>query len=344
MTDANDAQIKIYLYLLRALQSGRATTVPEIADHFNHTERDVKRALQFWEKRGLVRLEYDAKKRLSQICLEDLSEKEESSAEADGFAQDPPDDAASFEEEAAIPRIPEKRKYSPMEMARLSEDKALSMTLFAAEQYFKRTLSSTETQTVLYIYEELAFPVDLIDYLLQYTAENARGRLGSYLEKTAIAWHGEGIRTLADAKKRASRYDRRFYEIMRALGLTNAPTSFEAEYFSKWLSVWNFPMDVVEEACKKTVSNTQSHRVEYADGILRKWYEKGVHSKPDIARLDDAHRQSGQAKRAKKSTQGESGQKASKSDAQIDARNRFNRFQQHDYDFEDLKQKLVSNR
>ena len=38
MADANDAQLKVYLYLLRKLSSGRPTTVMDIADKFNHTE------------------------------------------------------------------------------------------------------------------------------------------------------------------------------------------------------------------------------------------------------------------------------------------------------------------
>ena len=43
MADANDAQLKVYLYLLRKLSSGRPTTVMDIADKFNHTEKDIHR-------------------------------------------------------------------------------------------------------------------------------------------------------------------------------------------------------------------------------------------------------------------------------------------------------------
>ena len=54
MPQANDAQLKIYLYLLRSmnagmLSAGRSLDIPEIADVFNHTEKDVMRALKYWE-------------------------------------------------------------------------------------------------------------------------------------------------------------------------------------------------------------------------------------------------------------------------------------------------------
>ena len=59
MKDANDAQLKIYLYLLRMMSAHLSTSVSDIADKFNHTEKDVMRALKYWEKNRLLSLEYD---------------------------------------------------------------------------------------------------------------------------------------------------------------------------------------------------------------------------------------------------------------------------------------------
>ena len=67
MPQANDAQLKIYLYLLRTMNAGRPLDIPEIADAFNHTEKDVMRALKYWEKRGVLRLEYDTARTLTGI-------------------------------------------------------------------------------------------------------------------------------------------------------------------------------------------------------------------------------------------------------------------------------------
>ncbi len=44
MKDANDAQLKVYFYLLRMLNADQAISVSGIADKFNHTEKDVIRA------------------------------------------------------------------------------------------------------------------------------------------------------------------------------------------------------------------------------------------------------------------------------------------------------------
>lgn len=331
MTEANDAQLKIYLYLLRVMQEGSCTTVADIADRFNHTERDVKRALQFWEKKGLVRLEYDSHKRLTQICLEDISDASPASVDA-------PSDAPVITAEENAYTVPQKRQYTPLEQRRFAADESLSMILFAAEKYFNRVLSNTEMQTILYLYEDLGFPADLLDVLLQYTAENAKGRYASYMEKTALAWHAEGVRTPDDVRtKRSTRYGREVYDVMRALGLQTAPTSFEADYVKLWMQEYGFSAEVILIACRKAVAGTQSHRFEYTDGILRNWKAKGIRTAADVERETLEHES------ARKNAKQHLRKEESKSGA-MDTKNRFNRFQAQEYDFQAIKEKLVSNK
>ena len=51
MKGNNEAQIKIYLYLLRNLSSKTPVSVPSIADFFNYTVQDVERSLIYMQKR-----------------------------------------------------------------------------------------------------------------------------------------------------------------------------------------------------------------------------------------------------------------------------------------------------
>ena len=69
MKDANDAQLKVYLYLARMLQAHAPVSISEIADRFNHTEKDVMRALRYWEGKGLLALEYASDRSLCAIRL-----------------------------------------------------------------------------------------------------------------------------------------------------------------------------------------------------------------------------------------------------------------------------------
>ena len=80
MKDANDAQLKVYLYLLRMMNAGKTTSIPDMADQFNHTERDVMRSLRYWQRRGLIELEYSAAGELMRLRM--ISPKADSEAQA----------------------------------------------------------------------------------------------------------------------------------------------------------------------------------------------------------------------------------------------------------------------
>ena len=80
MKDANDAQLKVYLYLLRMMNAGRTTSIPDMADQFNHTEREVMRSLRYWERRGLIVLEYSSAGDLMSLRM--MSPKADSEAQS----------------------------------------------------------------------------------------------------------------------------------------------------------------------------------------------------------------------------------------------------------------------
>ncbi|MDE6983927.1 MAG: DNA replication protein DnaD, partial [Lachnospiraceae bacterium] len=76
MADANDAQLKIYLFLIRMMNANLPTSVTDIADKFNYTEKDVLRSLTYWESRQLLALDYDAAHNLSGIRVLSLENYE----------------------------------------------------------------------------------------------------------------------------------------------------------------------------------------------------------------------------------------------------------------------------
>ena len=93
MPGANGEYVKLYLYLLRCASSGRELSVSSIADFFDHTEKDGRRALKYWEKLRLLRLEYDENGGITDISfLEHDSapaQAESSAAEAKPAAEKP---------------------------------------------------------------------------------------------------------------------------------------------------------------------------------------------------------------------------------------------------------------
>lgn len=88
MISANGEYVKIYLYLLRCMNQPECTfSLSRLADHFDHTEKDIQRALKYWEKVKLLKLEYDSQNNLSGICLMPITPSGHQKDPANGRSQ-----------------------------------------------------------------------------------------------------------------------------------------------------------------------------------------------------------------------------------------------------------------
>lgn len=326
MKAANDSQLKIYLYLIRMMSAGLSTSVSEIADIFNYMEKDVLRALKYWEKNELLTLDYDDSKNLTGIHLLDLNPNLSVSTPVSETAPmyvlpiSSKSDAA--EKKASIENPYEKPSYTLDQLKAFKSDEATSRLLFITEQYLKKTLSANEMKSILFISDRLGFSEDLIDYLIQYCVDRGKKDL-RYIEKVAVNWAQEGVTTPEQATHYVHKYDKTVYDIMKALGKSNMPTQTEISYITRWTKEFAFEFDVISAACEKTVLATDKHRFAYADSILSSWFNAGIHHKQDIQAVENQFRQNKTVKAL--------------------SNNKFNQFKQNQYDFDELEKELLSN-
>lgn len=326
MNDANDAQIKVYLYLLRCAGAAGATGISAIADHFNFTEKDIMRALQYWDKKHVISLLYDDAKRLAGIRLENLDAK----AAADIVTMPAPTTAApplSANPETLSPA--QERSEFDKSVITLDQVRAFKQQeqtaelVFVAEQYLGRPLSTENIRSIIFMADTLKFSTDLIDYLIQYCVDRGKKDF-RYMEKVAISWAEAGVATPEQAASHAVKYDKDIYTVMNALGRTGTPTKKEASYIRKWLLEYGFSPDIILEACERCAVATDKHRFEYTDGILLNWRENSVHTLQDIQDADAAFRKKRTAKAAPSA-------------------NPFHQFRQNQYDYDELLQKVKIN-
>ena len=331
MPQANDAQLKIYLYLLRSLSAGRSLDIAGIADAFNHTEKDVMRALTYWENCGVLLLDYDAAENLAGIRLLDLSagkaapeaSSQKPAPQKEAADSRPARKAAAQSRKSSAQEEYDRPSYSLDQLKAFQEKDSTAQLLFIAEQYLGRTLSPSDIKSILFFSDRLHFSDDLIDYLLQYCVERGKKDF-RYMEKVAISWAEAGVTTPAEAERQAGRYDKTVYTIMNSLGKTNAPTRREAEFIRRWREEYGFEPSIIMEACERTVLATDRHRFEYADKILSSWKESGVHHLSDIARLDEGFQKEKPARQTRERSA-----------------DRYNRFMQNSYDYDALEKELL---
>ena len=326
MQAANDAQLKIYLYLIRMMSARLDTSIGDIADKFNYTEKDVVRALKYWEKNHLLTLDYDDRKNIVGIHLLDSNMAASLCPSLMGnasMATYPTVSVHTSAPETTVPQVTyEKPHYTADQLRSFKADENSARLLFVAEQYLKKPLSANDVRTIYFIIDKLGFSEDLTDYLLQYCVDRGKRDL-RYIEKVAISWAEQGITTPKQAAALAGKYDKTVYEVMRALGKNNTPTETEVAYIDRWRKFYGFDTDVIFTACERTVLATDNHRFEYADRILGSWHKAGVQHKNDIQSLDDSYRRTRSSRPV--------------------TTNKFNQFKQNEYDFDALEKEILSN-
>ena len=345
MKDANDAQLKVYFYLLRMLNANLATSVSDMADKFNHTEKDVVRALQYWEKKQILDLDYDDDRNVVGVHMRELGRRSarpgrrmHAPAPTAAFIRIPAPSvprslslsaapkatAVSVKSPDTVSEFPEfvKPAYSVDRLRQFKDDESAAQLLFIAESYLGRPLTPSDMRSILFFTDVLHFSDDLIDHLIQYCVERGKKDF-KYIEKVAISWAEQGVTTPGQAQKVSSKYDKTVYAIMNALGKSGSPTAKEMEYITRWTTEYGFTADIIFEACERTVLATDRHRFEYAEGILSSWKKADVHHKSDILKMDELFQKRRCASRP--------------------SVNKFNQFTQNNYDFDALEKEILSN-
>jgi len=333
MPHANGTFVKVYLYLLRCLTAPEAGFgISVIADALDETEKDILRALRYWEKEGVLSLTWGEDKEIRGIKLNRLTKP---APEASAPAVSAPFSSAATSAPvaavvAAAAKAPSDKlpDYTPAQLDEFANREDTNWLLHAAESYLERMLKPADVQLLFFLHDELQFSNELILHLYEYCVSRGK-KAPSYIQKVALSWHEEGIDTVEKADERSLQFDSCFTAVNRAFALNRVPGIAERRFLNRW-SAFGFSSDLIEEACSRTILDIHKPDFRYADKILERWHQSNVQSMSDVKKLDDVHSRSA---------------KGQSSEAPRNAANRFNAFPQRDYsgsDLSDLEKALLS--
>ena len=329
MADANGEFVKVYLFLLCCMGSSASSdcSISAIADHFNYTENDILRALKYWEKVGVLSMELDANNQLTGLCFKDLTNNAPAVPETPVHVSGPSLEDKPARTKKSAP-VNKKREYTLDEIKALTNKDEVSELLFIIETYLKKPLNSTEMNTIFFWYDSLKFSTELIEYLVEYCITNGHSSL-RYMDKVALGWAENEIDTIDKAKEHVSIRSKAYYKIMKAFGISGRNLAdSEIVYVNKWSNDFAFDIEIIQEACKRTLSATQKPSFEYTDTILTNWHTQNVHTLKDIHALDEAFNKNKRTPAVQTVSV---------------KRNKFNNFDQRTYDVDELEKKLLTS-
>lgn len=298
MGNANDAEIKIYLYLLRMISAGLPTDISEMADKFNYTEKDVEKSLKFWEKQGLFALQYSGTK-VSGLILKDINNAENQGSQM--IVTEKPD---SHE----IPMIKmdydkEKNSYSIEDISRIKSEPEVKMLVNVAQEYFKIPMNPAAIRTIVFIYDRLAFSFELIDFLIERCVEDGNKSI-HYLETLAKFLYEQGIKDTEEAKKAIDKVVPSYVpRVLSYLGIKSEPIKEQTNFIKRWILEYGFSLEIIEQACTKAVLGGKTDKFGYVDVVLSDWKENNIHSLNDLEAYNQKYAEGKQKKAEAKAEQ-----------------------------------------
>lgn len=285
MIRANGEYIKVYIFLLRMVSEGADFSIPCLADVLELTEGDVTRALKYWEKESLIRMELvhgniesiellpvpgkvkKVQKIQSEHEIEIHASREEIAV------------SKTAHEPITLPKgtaaVPAMKTLSPDDLQKKGEDERFSYLLYVCEMFIGKPLTCNDMNTLLYMYEDLSMSCDLIEYLVEYCVSNDKKNF-RYMQQVAINWYEDHITTVDEAKAYNKNYKKEYYSIMHAFGLNQNPAPAQEKYIKQWLEIDGMDLSLVIEACNRTINAISKPSFPYADSILKQWKKHNI--------------------------------------------------------------------
>jgi len=301
MPHADGSFVKVFLWGLMEALNGNSISCESLSKKLGLIESDIIRAWNYWESQGIVKLN-----------------KSEYNTDIEFI------NLFNYPGSASKP-MGGQNTYSP-EYIRYRLEKSNIKEMFEnIEKLLGRALSPREISMYLSWIDDYSFSPEVIILLIEFC--KAKNKVDSrYIETVAIAWHDSNVKTIEDAQRYISQHEGKYSnyrQVLDFLGLRDGDIMKpQEEFLDKWFNTWNFPLEVILEACKICSLRINEPNFSYIDGILSNWYKKGLKTLKDIESCDTKS-------------------KASKNVRFKAPVNSFNSYTQRTYDVKELENRLL---
>jgi len=291
INDANASHIRFYLYLMYYSKNHRSFSISNACDFLDDSERDVIRSINYWEKQGVFKVTRTDKNTITSISISDPS-----ISDYEASATTPAAGEAKAEEIKAYEVKPEEGSANePLSLFTYEEEEEtgcdfdLKQVIAASGKYAGRTLSGSEIDFICDLNEKLGFSAELISYLYEYCCLAKEINRFSYIQKVALAWAQKNIKTIEAAKLETETFNKENSLVMKSFGLTRLPGVSEKQYIDRWFHEYKMSEELVAEACDRALLALNKPSFSYADGVLKKWFAKGIKDLDGVAEDDKLH-------------------------------------------------------
>lgn len=254
LSSASGDAIKVYLCLLFLTKYDKDIKLNDLSKKLNIPFSAIQTALSFWEENGVIT------KKINGYILNNLQE------------------------------IELHKSYSPnltlsketIEKNAQSEYRARAIESIN-NTYFQGVMSPSWYSNIDLWFKKYEFDEQVMVALFDYCF-NKSALHKNYVQTVAEAWSKSNIKTYNDLESYFQKYEgmnKIKKAIAKKLGRYNSLTQFEEAYIEKWILDYNYSLDIINIALKKTTSKSNPN-FDYLDKLLSDWNERNLRTVAEI--------------------------------------------------------------
>ena len=280
MPMANGTYVKVYLLGYKYAQdkdSEIRVNNETIAKHLDIPLTDVLNAWDFWEGKGIIKKANKDVDNKFDYKVEFLNLKQL-------YIKNNYEVINNIEQTSTKSYV-----SSSNDLVDANHIPAINKMFNSVNYIMRRQLVPNEKKKILEWVHNYNMNPDIIEKAFFYSVEKKGKRSVSYVGGIVKNWYDQGITNVEALQEHFKKNDEKHYRygrIMKYLGYGNRmPTEVEMKTINKWFEEYSFTMEMVLKGCESS-KNIPNPNINYIDGTLSSWYNKGIATLEDIEQKD----------------------------------------------------------
>ena len=256
LCSANGDYIKIYIYCLFLCKYSSEITPLDLSKKLSLPLKTIELGLQYWQEQNVM----IKKNKTYELC--DLKKIE-------------------------LDKLYKPKLTSSLEDAIEGNTKNILRTQAINEinaAFFQGVMSPTWYTDIDNLFSKHHFDEDVMIALFRYCFDR-QALHKKYLYAVAEGWANNKVRTMNDLERyylEVEKSNKIKKNISKKLGITRNLSQYEESYIDKWIVDYQYSMDIIEIALKKTTSKT-NFSFDYIDKMITDWHEKNLLTPDDVS-------------------------------------------------------------
>ena len=254
LSQAQGNYIKVYLYILFLSKYNKDIKLNDMSKKLALPLNVIQEALKYWEENGAIT------KKGTGFILNNIQEIELNKLYS--------------------PKI----TLSKETIENVEKDKSRSSAIEAINSvFFQGIMSPSWYSDIDLWFKKYEFDEEVMIALFQYCFDKSALHK-NYVKTVAEAWHNNNIKTFSELDnyyENQEKINKIKKSISKKLGFNRSLTQYEEAYIEKWLQEYNYGLDIIELALKKTTSKTNPN-FDYIDKIISDWHERKLLNSEDV--------------------------------------------------------------